>query len=149
MSSTIIAHTIIGSKVNRDDFFVHKERSVHEGCGVVGPGPFCSNCGKAIDATKIDIVPVEGFEEEGGSEYKGLIGGLSIHPINNDHYLAVHVSRCGAPWRDDIGDPSRMDADELIDKLPGMRDKVQSVLEPLGLWEPENFGIWTALYYGA
>ena len=32
--------------------------------------------------------------------------------------------------------------------MDAAREKVRAVLEPLGLWDPEKFGIWTALYLG-
>ena len=145
MSATAIAYTIVGSKVNRDDFFTRKERSAHEDCAEVGPGPYCQTCGRSIHEVVVTAPPVEEFVPEGGHDYQGWIGGLDIKPVSNgetDHFLAVIVCESQPAWRDD-GGPQKLPIYDIV----AAREKVQAVLEPLGLWEPENFGIWTALYY--
>ncbi len=58
MSATVIAYTIIGSKVDRSDFFIQAEECAHRGCGEVGTGPYCSNCGKSIHAVEVTSDPV-------------------------------------------------------------------------------------------
>jgi len=157
MSSTIIAYTIIGSKIDRSKLFTHEERSVHRVCpnaGTATGGAFCAACGKPVDATETITTPVKGFEPEEGTESQGLIGGLDIIPIplypKYEHFLAVrrmeipgwHTGRSGKlPPNLAIG------FDKCGYDIESDRREIRAVLEPLGLWEPENFGIWTALYY--
>ena len=145
MSVTALAFTIVGSKVDRGDFFVQEERSAHESCQEVGPGPFCQSCGKSIHEVVVTSQPLAGFEPEGGSDYQGRIGGLDIKPVRNgetSHFLAVVVCEAREAWIDKDGPQKAPDFD-----LAKAREKVRSVLDPLGLWDPEKFGIWTALYY--
>lgn len=143
MSSTIIAYTIIGSKVNRADFFIQTERSVHGGCDI-GPGSYCSTCGKSIHEVVVDSKPVNGFDPEGGYDFQGVIDGMNIVPVLNsrdtEHFLAID---CKKVWDLNKEEPLLI---QTID-LAGMRNWMRDVLTPLGLWVPENFGIWTALNY--
>lgn len=144
MSATIIAYTIVGSKVNRDDFFDRDERSVHGDCSAVGPGPRCQTCGKSIHEVIVTATPVEGFEPEGGDDSQGIIGGLSIIQIRRgdgekEHFLGVASRQV---WSVNDYKSERMNADDGYG-----RSRIRAVLDPLGLWDPDNFGIWTALYY--
>lgn len=142
MSATIIAYTIIGSKVNREDFIIRDEHTVHGHCDELGPGKFCSSCGRPTDAVDVTRTPVEGFEEEGGRHCRGSIGGMDIIPVINsrgtEHFLTAVKKMV---WIVNQEEPLIMPYPDIVAR----RDEMQATLVPLGLWVPENFGIWTAL----
>jgi hypothetical protein len=146
MSVTIIAYTIIGSKVDRQDFFIWTERGVHDDC-ICGDGEFCSGCGQHMSETEGRFAPVPGFEPEEGSSSQGRIGGLDILPVDSgafpasiDHFLVVESHQVEPEF--DAVSKVFFSVD-----LDAARERVRSVLEPLDLWVPSSFGIWTALAY--
>lgn len=143
MSATIIAYTIIGSKVDRSDFFIQAEESVHGGCGEMGTGQYCPTCGKSVHAVEVTSDPVPGFEPEEGDECQGVIEGMSLHPMG-DVAGCFLVVECHKVEPDFDSDPKVFHS---ID-MDAAREKVRAALEPIGLWEPEEFGVWTALHYG-
>ena len=150
MSITAIAYTIVGSSVAIEDFYTRTEQSVHTECANVGPGPYCASCGKPVGATETVTTPIEGFDEDGGEEGEGSIGGIDLVYTGRSGSEEVFVTvfyEEGNSWdyhNDKPGKPRRMEPFDM----DAAREKVRAVLEPLGLWDPEKFGIWTALYLG-
>ena len=146
MSATVIAYAIIGSKVNRCDFFVQTERSPHESCTTVGPGPCCQSCGRSIHEVIVESNPVNGFEAEGGNHYRGRIGGLDLIEVSpsKDCFLVFDYNKVER-WDDVPWGSKRL----YVNKMGEAQDKLRSILKPLNLWDPESFGVWVAQEYGS
>jgi len=92
---------------------------------------FCAECGKP--ATELEKVPIDGWDtiEQAG---------LSNYTTTDDdrQFVGVGVS----VWDD--GDAQRLSLDTV--ELSAVRDKVRSVLTPIGLWDEKSFGLWAVLY---
>lgn len=146
MSGSCTAYTIIGVSIHHDDLYRTEVRNVdiHAECGDQSATvKFCSECGRPSGPEKIEEkVPVEGFDENGGEDMTGSIGGCDIlygGIGNNDHvFVAAHVSSMG-----NYDEPSLAKID-----LGKCERKICAALHPIGLWHPERFGIWTLLSCG-
>lgn len=101
------------------------------GCGVRNPQPkFCPTCGKPYSL--IEVVEIEGYD---GEKFRGLdvIGGL-----DGEHGDFV----IGLLSNIDSGSRPRCYRPEDVQSCT---EKVRSVLEPCGLWDADQFGVWCVL----
>ena len=143
MSSTVIAYTIIGSKVDRCDLYVEETKDVHINCSP-GTGRFCPDCGRPVNETEKIRRPLPQFGDDGlASERFGDLNFVCARFGDDDSRCFIgSLMRCARTWKN-RGEPKYISE---ID-LNWHRERVRTALEPLGLWDPMKFGIWTALYF--
>lgn len=124
------AVSIIGCRVP-----AHKIVPVHKtecGCPLLGYSPkFCPSCGKPYTFTS--KVNVDGLDDD---RFRGL------DAVECDGYCYV-----GLMYRttDEYSrDPVLATAPQVLDCV----NRVQGVLQPCGLWDASQYGVWTILSGG-
>lgn len=143
MSVTYAAYTIVGSRVEIKDFYNEISESVHKDCLETGTGKYCSSCGRPAAEVTTRRVAKDGFQDSRGME-EDEVNGLRMKGINNAHdeleyFVLVDFHKVGG--YSDNNRACRMEVD-----IEECRQKVKAALDPLGLWDPTQFGIWTAQY---
>jgi hypothetical protein len=147
MSLTIVAYTVVGVKIDLDHLYNEPQEvvdEIHNDCKVVGEGKFCSSCGKPVWTTVRE--PIDGFDEEGGGEYQGSLGGLTLlrHEWRGSKEICGQAFLCS--W---IGEVASWSSETGYAMAPGNLERhekaIKEVLEPLGLWNRLDFGVYTLL----
>lgn len=143
------AYTIIGQRIEIDQLMEEKkiEINIHKDCGEQ-KGNFCSNCGQPT-GFKIETKKVlkEGVQQKYEGEWDdATIGGLELLAVYwGDYRTYYFIVNKIVGSADDFNDGIQYTAPHL--DLNKHKEYVEKVLSPLGLWIPENFGIWTVLQY--
>jgi len=123
------AVSIIGCRVP-----AHKIVPVYKtacGCQLLGYSPkFCPSCGKpySLEAR----VDVEGLDDD---RFRGLA------VIEHDSYCYIGLLRRRVT---DDDNPVLATAAQVLDCV----NRVQGVLQPCGLWDASQYGVWTILSGG-
>lgn len=91
---------------------------------------FCPACGKPYDL--VTVVEVEGYD---GEKFRGLDVICGQDRMDGDVYIGL---RCEF---DNGGEPVYYSPAAVQDCV----EKVREVLEPCGLWDADQFGVWCVL----
>ena len=149
MSTSYTAYTIIGSMVDVDDFWTKIERSVHEGCGEVGAGPYCQACGKSIHSVEVDHKPIDGYEDPNAPniKYHGRIHGVDVLQADTAEgerfFVGGAVGECKDYDYSDKGVLHMMVCH--VASFADVEERVRTALTKADMWDPSKFGIWTVL----
>lgn len=138
MSFSFKVSVVVGVKVPQDSLYIKTTISTHEKCKNKGTGKFCSTCGTALDAVYTTREPISGYNE--GDAFYGL----------DMYYLGDTVLLCVARINK-IGDDEPIAAQRIfIDPtlLEQHRKTMRDVLEPRGLWDEQQFGVWLYMWCG-
>lgn len=139
MSAGPVAYTIVGSLLFESDLYDEVEHDVHESCEALGPGPLCSSCGQPLGQVSFERVPIAGYDVDISGWSAGAIDGIDLIRVAKDPgelVLPVVQSSAGEDDGGVLMEP--LDLDEA-------RETNRRILEPMGLWAPDRFGVWTAL----
>lgn len=145
MSMTVLAYCVVGVPIDPDDLYHHETVSVHRDCEGQGNGKYCSACGRARGEQEVLKTPLAGYDPEGGSDYEGSFQDLDIVRVywggRARHYLAALCTKDDSAFGK--GGPGKLAPFDWDDA----RDRLRSVLEPVSLWNEEDFGVWSVQYY--
>jgi len=94
---------------------------------------FCPACGAPYEL--VEVVEVEGYD---GEKFRGLGVIVGLDGERGDFFI-------GLLRNIDSGSRPRCYRSDEVD---GCAEKVRSVLEPCGLWDADEFGVWCALTGG-
>ncbi len=150
MSVTVAVDTVVGVMFPKEKLFYDKKVKTfnHDYPDTM---KFCSDTGKAL--WKIDKhCPLFPGLEYGDDRFAGLklVNGPSVHEQNKNgnwesEYKTFYVGKSfGTNAYEDNKRVSYISEKAVAD----IKTEVQAKLEPLGLWDEKNFGIWTVLYVG-
>lgn len=140
MSVSYRAYTILGCKIEPEDLLGRKEVSFHRRCeSGGGDKKFCPDCGGPAKETEILRFPIPGFNNSVDPE-DWEINGMPVHTIRQGSKKFAFVGT--ASEADEWSTPFSSFNET---RLETFRERVQAALEPAGLWNPENFRIWTVL----
>jgi hypothetical protein len=142
MSATVGALLMLGVRVKRGDLY-HKEFvSIHTDCETVGPGPFCSSCGKHVLENKEESTPLPGYDED------EKFGDFAVQDVQFGRESATVIATVVVEkFEYNTTDPLTKVYALNPANIEASREKLQAALEPLGLWHENDFGIWLGLYY--
>jgi hypothetical protein len=149
MSSTVAAYAVLGVPIDTSDLYERETRSVHLGCQTPHVGQFCAECGWPVDETETIETPMEGYDREGGKNYGGMFRGLEIikgrwgDDCEGRTFLAAAYAKDDTDGYDERRGPGRMPQTDWFVAM----NRVREVLEPVGLWNAQDFGIWVVAYY--
>ena len=153
MSVSYYAHTVVGVRLDAEDF---RKRTLEPPCDhkIIAGNKFCSECG-------VSTKPVEKFEsilpndkydaEEPEFAHLNIPKGMIFYRWdgyeNNEEVDFLYVGYGDSTDYNNkhkfiqLSDDMRIKPDGL-NKFINAKEEVQKFLEPLGLWKPNQFGIW-------
>lgn len=105
-------------------------------CAVEGTPKFCPSCGKEFLVK--DLVPMPGYEPHEKLCGLQVVAGNDVYK-DRRIYVGLNMKSGGGYHNED---EIRCD----ITNLPALKEQVKAVLEPLGLWDEAQFGVWSVLY---
>ena len=145
------AIAVLGVVLPGERFYTKQTQSHQAQTGhVSGKKAYCPECGQKNERATVLVPLFEGGEDEEEDE--------------DPSCWDAHIGRCKLQWSTDnkygyLGvvvstESSRsMGADtpvraqvESLTQMMEVQAEVEKVLTPLGLWEPEAFGLWAVLY---
>jgi hypothetical protein len=136
MSITYISYAFIGVEINLRSLWVNSQvRSCKHPENTAGV-KFCPVCGKP--AFQQHQEPIEGFDGEDN------LCGLRIVHTSDGYGTWLKAFACVFVLSSDERDTSGFcPVRETMDDL---RHRLRSVLQPLGLWREDRFGLYTVSY---
>ena len=141
MGADYSAHAVVGVRL-RPSQFVTKTEKRSPGCSHSFDSGFCPECG----AKKEIIRKVTTDALEGEPTFEGM---LVTYGTESEF---VYIGHCSTHESGTAEEPySNGGPDDAFAKLTGenveqIRDDLKSRLEPLGLWDARDFGLWTVLH---
>jgi len=136
MGVSYSAYTVVGIRVKEHQLY--KEKRIRE-CKhpFVEDARFCPVCGKSMFS--VEYESIAGYDE-GSVEFLGfdVYGGT----LNEDDSIGTDIFIGVGCLVDDEYEPKKFD---LLNEEE-VRNELKKKLEPLGLWNEKDFGIWTVLY---
>ena len=138
MGCSYTAYTVIGCRVLKDKLY--NERQVKAFDHNFGEDmKFDPQTGKPLWRTEQTLV-------NGDIDLDGNFGEFSAVTDNpeDDEFYYIGVESSASPSWDHGDGPVKMDNPDL-DKI---RSSIKAYLEPFGLWDEAEFGIWTVPYVG-
>jgi hypothetical protein len=132
MGADYYAYAVIGCEVTGKLY----KPAVEPGCLHKNPPTqaFCGTCGKKT--VKHTEIPIDGFDPDDNLlVFNGRA--LKVVHTTDDERAFAGLTTTAIDHRDSA---TRIDLDTFA------REMVQEVLEPLGLWDPTSFGIWSVLF---
>ena len=129
-NSSTSSFVIIGLMVDHDKLYITKQQR-RCGCAVenIESMTYCSKCGKPVMEEAESPIPEI-------TNHK--IGGYHVHCINDCHIISI-------PETYKTDDDYAMNKVEIPKKWDEIKENMKSVLEPLGLWNDDKFGVWSGL----
>ena len=127
------ALTVFGVRLQEKDLYVIEKRSPERGCEhPATDAKFCSQCGQLTWKDRRDRwTPILLYDEfEAVDEFDAV-------RINN--YGIVYVGRIVSVYRDDEPEFGQ------VPDMEALKKRMQEKLEPHGLWNEKQFGVWTVL----
>ena len=128
------AYAFIGQKINKQKM---NKDVLTAGCNHQNPGTanFCSVCGKR--AFTVTQQPVIDFESLKGISAIESTDNEEIFLALNHHQVKSGTSRGGENLAFRILDSKAVEEAKTV---------LKELLEPYGLWDEKQFGLWTVLY---
>lgn len=129
-NSSTSSFVIIGLMVDNDKLYTtKKERQCNCEVKNIENMMYCFKCGKpAMKKVKVPIPAMVDYE----------IGGFSVHSINDCHIISI-------PDTYKTNDDYSMNMVKISESWDEVKENMKSVLEPLGLWNDNDFGVWSGL----
>lgn len=132
MSRTFVAYAGIGVLIPRFKLFTSERGRC---CShAESAAPFCGECGKPM--WKMIDAPISQFDCSG---CPGVLAGIPVYDQYNEHYL---VAPFLAIANGGVQAFSRTRILLLPDAVTMSARMLEERLEPLGLWNPAQFGLW-------
>ncbi len=135
MSTTYHAAAIIGCRIPRSKIFLKKKIRTCEHTLSEGNPKFCQECGKRIHLT------IDSAIDEYNSD-NNTIGGLGVFGNNFSDQVLLAADAAVVDCEEWISD--------MISINPSshnrLKQKIKSILEPLDLWDEEQFGVWGMIW---
>ena len=136
------ACTVVGVEIDKAALY-SKKKTRHRGCEHPLPDgsddPFCSQCGRKawIESTVSEPLP---FYDEDSDTFSGLdvVYDQCYDEDKTQFFVGTATTmdmQCGIP---------AMMSPSVVEET---KRQLQAVLEPLGLWDEDKFGIWTFVQY--
>jgi len=153
MSSTVVACTIIGVEFERGDLFTSREvQDKKHGCtgyqvmlkeGTPCIMRHCPDCG--AETVKIEETWADGIDPDDtcGGEKMGPFEVVTDASYPEERRWLSAFKQQVSGYQDETAKVFLM-PDQTVMEL---RDSLRAFMEPLGIWDPDKFGIWTILYY--
>jgi len=138
MSTTYTAYTVVGIRIAEEDLEIKKELIKTRGCSHDIPDPdtkFCSECGKPIWIEKQKSHELI----EPGDELFGVFN--IAWDTDYDHAFIGELRKVG-PYDDD----SNKKFNGFPSNFEDLKKELKKALDKHGLWNEDNFGVWTVLY---
>jgi len=137
MSTTYHAIAIVGCKVDKSKLFTTDLVRSCEHPIPVGGVKFCPECGKRT--YKKTKKPIQDYDTD-----KETVCGKRVFGHYYDTNFVIIAEQCVAV--DNYDGPLAKMLPITVTDTTTWENKLRAVLEPLGLWDDEQFGIWTMLY---
>ena len=138
------AVAVIGVVLPQARWYRTEEQSHQEQTGhVSGKKAYCPECGQKNERTTIQVPLFEGGdgdEEEDPENYDTHIGRFRLHWSSDDEYGYLGIVVETDSNRGEGNEPVRA-SQESFAEIGGMWEELAALLTPLGLWEPESFGL--------
>lgn len=138
MGADYSAYAVIGVKVNRGDLFTDEKIKAfpHDFPDTFEYDP---QTGRSLWQTR--SVPITGYnvDDETVAGYALIDAGDGS---SYDYIALVAATETGSNGEDD-------DFEHVPHDLEKEKAKMKAALEPLGLWEGDQFGLWSILWSGA
>lgn len=137
MGASWSSYTFVGVRLDVSKLYVEVEKEV-PGCEHANPetAKFCSTCGKPARVKKV----VESADLE---RLPGVEVVYGTYDERGRQHRQVFVAR-----KKDLTCADDRDYFKRLDVTDGVEAKafLQQLLEPYGLWDEKEFGIWNVLY---
>ncbi len=143
MGTTFEAIGVVGYRFNEDELYVEREK---RGCGhsipYYGSQKFCPTCGRPAWVGKnVMIAPLAAVGDHGEWNIAGYSHYTAGDAGDGDVFFGESV-RVGGCESKDPQDYAQLDVVQLL----AVELAIRKVLEPLGLWKQERFGVWIIRY---
>lgn len=134
MSFDAYAYTIIGLKVEKDKIYKMSKKRLCEH-QIPEDANFCHVCGQKAYKEAEEIIPLGKAGNICG------FGIISIHNYLPSYFLVEKYVECsGDGWNAAKQDRRQCKMGSF--DLEEIKQRMKKALEPHGLWDEENFGIW-------
>ncbi len=142
MRTTYHAAAVVGCRVDRSKVFILEDVRL---CSHPLPSMetqrlrmdvnFCPICGKKLWSKEYKSIPQYDFVDE-------TICGLRVvsNEYNDEVYIAAEVAEIDTHLDYDGKSISPHGIDTTV------RERIKAILEPIGLWNEEEFGIWVVMW---
>lgn len=132
MGYSATSHTVIGIQIEKNDLY---EETETRGCKhPVSKSKFCPECGQPV--WNKDSKPVAAYDD-----CREKLGGFDLVHVSceSDQYII-------AGWQIEASSGNENPAFSKPPNFEAIKAKMKVVLEPLGFWEENKFGIYAVLY---
>lgn len=143
MSVSYSSYAVIGVKIDPKKLVI-TEKVRNCSCEVknIEKKKFCSSCGKKVFVEEDTYIPQ--YDDDAHKKdfpfYYSLCGFPLIYNTDNiDAFVAFICCEC-----DDYNDNPFSDLSNI--NIEEVKTKMREKLEPMGLWNEENFGLWAVQY---
>ena len=152
MSAVYYAYAVIGVRLLPEQFVTKDVRPVR-GCEHKFDSDFCPLCGSP--KWKERKISFDALVTDEGDDELDVFHGIPVSYDTDDRHVYLGITAkitdegCGPDIATQSGrGPEFVGLSRTTTKISveQIREKLKSVLEPLGIWDEKSFGLWAVLY---
>lgn len=137
MSVVYYAYAVVGVRLLPKQFVTKDVKRVR-GCKHEFDSDFCPVCGSP--KWREEKISFDALATDEGDDKLDVFHGIPVCYNTDDQYVYLGITAKTSYY----GEEDECEINIL--SIEQIREKLKSVLEPLGIWDEKSFGLWAVLY---